>query len=259
MLTHRSKIVCAALLSFVAASAAGNTFTLTKEGSQAAVCEDATARVSTTGAIEVDVASCSIWVNTGTDPKDTGEVDTTKDPGVGSGLWVPAGETDLFVVDQSIGNGVKTTTSYIPGCINGRDYWKSNCKWAAKVQDTVLKDRRRYSVATGPGQIVSVRYQPDPNMGKARRYPVSILVAGVDGGTIGRPTDVSLSSSPGDFSDPSCSRYAEGGISRVNIGPKFCELSTATKIYYLNIRAKAACADRSCVYQVTNGAKNEVN
>ena len=251
----------------VTASAWGNQINVYKNGAldPAAVCTATATTVLYTGAIEVDVSDCSIWVSeTTTDPDTTPPPDDTTpppdttltpgdDPGIGTGLWVSPDYPDTFFVDQSISGGHKSWTTFAPGCVNAKDYSTTQCDLAETGTD--YYDGVRYTINTYGNSIVSVRYKPINPAPVIRSWPQRFVVAGWDGGNIGRPADISLSEIPGDFNSP-CRYFSEGETALINIyrydatTPTKCMINPNADIYYLNIRANAGCTGAWCEYKL---------
>lgn len=180
--------------------------------------------------------------------EDAGVVPTGTDPGVGAGLWVP--EDGLVVVDQSMGDD---KTTYVPGCVNGRNWVTTDCDFSAFATDSYAGTN--YNITANLGQTVSVRFEPTSTTGQAYYYPTRLYVKGQAGGNIYRNVVVSLSPTPGDFSMTGACKYeSQGEAATIFIGPNHCAISPANDIYYLNIKPLESCTGLGCVFKVYNAA-----
>lgn len=176
----------------------------------------------------------------------------TSDPGLFSGLWLPPGTTGHFVVDQSMPGGDGAVT-YVPGCANQRNYQSTNCLFSAAVREIV--NDSEVLVTANVNQIISIRYRPTVTAGQGSRTGW-LLVNGQNGGDIKRLTEVSLSTTPGDFSVNAQCRMETSRTGVVRTGSSYCAINANQSIYYLNIRPKEVCSGTACVFKIAENTSD---
>jgi hypothetical protein len=166
------------------------------------------------------------------------------DGGYGSGLWQPAGMANVFVADQSGVDG-SGTASIVPGCINGgsADYYAA-CRSLAAYTGTI--NGQEVSVRLTQGQILSLRYRVNTAAATGAATG-AFQLSNLAGANIGYQTTMSLSSTPGDFSNPKCV-ITDTRRPSVRTGSDYCAIDRSKGIYYLNIRVNVACS--ACVFTV---------
>jgi hypothetical protein len=164
----------------------------------------------------------------------------SKDPGIGSGLWVPTGYPNLFVVDQS-GTGI--TTSYVPGCINGTEPGSSS--WSGCAANTSFTTKG-VTVEVKKDKVLSVRYKSNSTAGTSKKW---FTLSGFDGGNTG-PVYVWLTDDPLKTyaqTDNKCKAYSTSAPSIIT-GPMNCQIS-ADKVYYLNIQSELTIANKLKIFE----------
>lgn len=171
------------------------------------------------------------------------------DPGFGTGLWQPAGRTNVFVADQSGING-GITASIIPGCVNGgSSSFGAECR-ATPWYDGVLNGQR-VRIRLTAGQILSLRYRVNREMA-LEAYSGYFKLYNVGGGPILYDTTISVSATPGDFSDTRCQATGTGNP-RVSTGSGYCPIDPSRDLYYVNIRTNVECSE--CVFSLGENSK----
>lgn len=82
-----------------------------------------------------------------------------RDPGIGTGLWIPPGMTPtVYVVDQSLSGTNPTTVTSIPGCLNGGSMANdSNCRYEKEYRATY--QGQPVSIQIAAGTVISIRYR----------------------------------------------------------------------------------------------------
>lgn len=166
--------------------------------------------------------------------------DPSADPGYGTGLWQPAGTTNIFVADQSGVDG-SGGSSIVPGCING-----GSAAYGAACRESKTYTSGGKTVRLTQGQILSLRYRPN-QAAAVGAYTGYFQLSNVLGSNIGYETTMSLSTVPGDFGNPSCTATGNRRPG-VATGTASCPIDRSKSVYYLNIRVNVPCAE--CVFTV---------
>jgi len=166
------------------------------------------------------------------------------DPGYGSGLWQPPGTTNIFVADQSGLDG-SGGASIVPGCVNGGSALYGAACRASKTYTDVINNPN-VTVRLSQGQVLSLRYRVNSAAATGANTG-SFTLNNVLGGGVLYQTTVSLSSTPGDFSDAKC-RMTSTRSPFVVTGGSNCAVDRSKGIYYLNIRVDVPCTE--CVFTV---------
>lgn len=170
--------------------------------------------------------------------------DPSADPGYGTGLWQPAGTTNIFVADQSGVDG-SGGSSIVPGCING-----GSAAYGAACRESKTYTSGGRTVRLTQGQILSLRYRPNQAAAPGS-YTGYFQLSNVIGGNIVYQTTVSLSTVPGDFSNARCTITSTRRPS-VLTGNDYCAVDRTKSVYYLNIRVDVPCTE--CVFTVGEGS-----
>lgn len=190
----------------------------------------------TTGAI---TGACTVAASFAAQSVQTGD-----DTGIGSGLWVPAGYPNLYVVDQS-GTGI--TTSYVPGCVNGTDPGSSSWTGCAANNSFTTNGVK---IEAMKGKVLSVRYKSNSTAGTTKKW---FTVTGFDGGNTG-PVYVWLTDDPRNTyaqTDSKCKAYSTSAPSVVTGYYKtstYCQIS-ANKVYYLNIESDMTTPQKFKIFE----------
>ena len=168
------------------------------------------------------------------------------DPGYGTGLWLPAGTTNLFVVDQMNTGGVGNV-DYIPGCVNSVTAEISSSSCALQWSQTSGNS----TITMAQGNVLSIRF-PSKN------------TLSLNGGNFGLSARNGLNT-PHAFSmwltsDPTASYENTPELCRnwmfgkktqnVQTGKYGCPVSPG-KLYYLNIRIDDTCSGQDCTFALT--------
>ncbi|MCM2279236.1 MAG: hypothetical protein NDJ89_14260 [Oligoflexia bacterium] len=169
-------------------------------------------------------------------PTTTPRPATNGDPGYGTGTWQPPGTNGLYVVDQSGVNG-GSGASIVPGCVNGG---------SMTYEDPCRKLTAYGGVQLTQGKIVSIRYRVKKDA-PTSAYSGSFRLRNIIGGGLFYKQTISLSTIPGDFSNPACTLSTQRSPN-IAIGTAHCPISKDKSLYYLNIRLDQPC--RECIFVV---------
>lgn len=174
----------------------------------------------------------------------------------GSGLWSPdpAAKPVIYVVDQSLNEGLPTNITRLAGCLNGGSIHNGSVCTEASVYNGKL-DGKSVAVRLTAGQIVSIRYRPSTVVGSNTGY---FNLTNSVGGNIGSNTTMSLSTTPGDM-NPANSKCVTTADSTplLSTGSSFCPVSSANSVYYLNIRVNQDCS--TCNWRIEERSKSFLN
>lgn len=180
------------------------------------------------------------------------------DPGIGTGLWLPPGTTNVFVLDQMIAlSGSVQPYNYVPGCLGQPSPASSSSGCAVNYQLSASYNGQTYNVSMAQGNVISIRIMSGATV---NTFKNTILQNGV-GGNVPVSTTLWLSTVPpgvagGNSGDvPAGCRVTDSGtptISTTTVAG-FCAIQPNT-LYYVNMRAEGACSGSQCRYQLTEGA-----
>ncbi len=179
-------------------------------------------------------ASCSATIAVSPPPP------TGNDPGVGSGLWIPAGTSNRIVADPS-GPDLNRIVSYIPGCLNGLTANNSatGCAALSSYTGTLAGTTTTQTVTINSGKSVLIRYRPKANAGSSVK---GIYLSDATGGAVGASVKIWISTDPTSTYDtvPAACRNTSTSYPAVTTGPGYCQISTANPVYYLGIESSSA-------------------
>lgn len=167
------------------------------------------------------------------------------DPGIGTGLWVPSGTTNLVVADHS-GPRNHPIVSYIPGCLNGLDAGTSQTGCAANTSYSAasLPNNVQVTVSMAMGKTLSLRFRPNLNAGTTVK---SFKLQGPDGSSnLAGDVLIWLSTDPRTSYEnaPAACKTTEDQNVFLYTGPGHCPVDPNVEIYYLNIRPNYSGAQR---------------
>ena len=171
------------------------------------------------------------------------------DPGVGSGLWVPPGSSNLYVLDTAKGG-----ITYVPGCMNGGEGGPTD---ACGFRDAIRAsyNGKSYAISAAPGTIVSMRLKPVAKEFEHTFLLPRIHIAGAAGGNIGGKVDVSLSKTPGSFNvDTNCYKPSVGQSITLPVtnkpNNKACVVDYTSPMYYRNCKVSSGCVGKNhCIFK----------
>jgi hypothetical protein len=217
----------------------GGTFSVTPTN----LCSAGTASSVTTG------TSTYSWSCAGTNGGTTASCSATRtvtppppvgnDPGVGSGLWVPAGMVNRTVADPS-GPEINRIVSYVPGCLNGltANNSASGCALNSSYTGTLAGTTTSHTVSLVSGKQLLIRYRPKANAGTSVK---GIYVSSATGGSVGPSMKVWLSTDPTATYDsvPAVCRDTSTSFPSVTTGPGYCPISTSNPVYYFGFETSS--------------------
>ena len=171
------------------------------------------------------------------------------DPGYGTGLWLPAGTTNLFVVDQMNTGGVGNV-DYIPGCVNSvtADFSASPCalNWSQVSGDTII--------TMAQGNVLSIRF---PSRDTLSTYGSRFNLKARDGLNTPHVFSMWLTTDPTasyEGTPDLCKNVMFGRkTTSVSSGSQGCPVTPGT-LYYLNIRIDDACSGAGCTFALQEDA-----
>jgi hypothetical protein len=210
---------------------------LCSAGSASGVSTGTSYTWSCTGSNGGNTASCSASISAPPPPPPVGD-----DPGVGSGLWVPAGTSNRVVADAPN----SSTVSYVPGCLNGQtaNNSYSGCAANSSYTGTIAGTSTPYTVSLGSGREVMIRYQPKPGAGTEFKY---FRVRGATGTNVNTSNvRVWISTDPTATYNSVAGKCKATSSSTPTIatGPGGCPISDSNPVYYMGIAYDAATAYR---------------
>ena len=171
------------------------------------------------------------------------------DPGYGTGLWLPAGTTNLFVVDQMNTGGVGNV-DYIPGCVNSVTAEISSSSCALQWSQTSGNS----TITMAQGNVLSIRF---PSRDTLSTYGSRFNLKARDGLNTPHVFSMWLTTDPTasyEGTPDLCKNVMFGRkTTSVSSGSQGCPVTPGT-LYYLNIRIDDACSGAGCTFALQEDA-----